>query len=165
MPSPRRQAKISIPRVNSGEEAFVFWCRAFKLPLPKREYVFHPTRKWRLDFAWPDLRAAVEIEGGIWVPGGGAHSRPMNIRRDLEKGNALAMLGWHVLRIPPEDVARGKSMQLVDAFLAMAAASVQARAAAAARFEPCSPSVAAGHVPPSSPQRIRDFKVDPIYGE
>lgn len=29
------------------------------------EYRFHPTRKWRFDFAIPHIKVAIEIEGGL----------------------------------------------------------------------------------------------------
>ena len=28
------------------------------------EYRFHPTRKWRFDYAWPENKIALEVEGG-----------------------------------------------------------------------------------------------------
>jgi hypothetical protein len=56
-------------------------CRVLYLPVPVLEHVFHPTRKWRFDLAWPDLmrpysaigtlapgpKLAVEIDGGTFV--------------------------------------------------------------------------------------------------
>ena len=33
------------------------------------EYQFHPTRKWRLDFAWPELWLGIEIQGSTWARG------------------------------------------------------------------------------------------------
>ena len=73
-------------------------CRAngFEPVLPEREYYFHPTCKWRFDFAWPALRVAVEIEGGLW--NGGRHSVPMGMIADMDKYNSAAALGWLVLR-------------------------------------------------------------------
>ncbi len=60
---------IKIPKPKSAlEELFAFQCKALKLPAPCREIVFCE-RKWRLDFAWPDIKLAVEIEGGIWTNG------------------------------------------------------------------------------------------------
>lgn len=140
-----------MPKVNTGEQAFIFWLSAFKLPIPHRNYRFAPGRKLELDFAWPDLRAYVEIEGGIWRKGGGAHSRPAAIERDIEKQNLLTMDGWVGLRVTPADIERGACMHRVDALLLMAAASVEARVAAARRSITGSPSVTAGYVPPSSP--------------
>ena len=31
--------------------------------VPKPEFVFDAQRKWRLDYAWPEIRLAVEIDG------------------------------------------------------------------------------------------------------
>jgi len=60
---------------NRGESDFEAWFLAKWLlvaptyPEPVREYRFHPKRKWRFDFAWPDCQVAVEIEGGVWRAG------------------------------------------------------------------------------------------------
>ena len=54
-----RAAKV----LSQGEEAFALHCRAEKLE-PVREYIFHPKRKWRFDFYFPERKLAVEIEGG-----------------------------------------------------------------------------------------------------
>ena len=54
------------------EESFARWLKRSKhIPPPQREYRFHPERKWRFDFAWPERRFAVEIEG--ITPGQGRH--------------------------------------------------------------------------------------------
>lgn len=62
-----------------------------------REHRFHPGRKWRFDFASPELKVAVEVEGGIFSQG--RHNRAMTYAGDCDKYNAAAMLGWVVLRI------------------------------------------------------------------
>lgn len=78
---------------------FDFQVRLAKLPPAEAEFRFHPTRFWRFDRAWPPIKLAVEIEGGIWMKGGkGAHTATTNFIRDLEKYNAAALLGWRVLR-------------------------------------------------------------------
>lgn len=77
-------------------------CRTAGLPIPTPEHQFHPTRGWQFDYAWPLHLVALEIEGGIWKKGGGAHSHPLNIERDLEKYSEAAILGWRVVRVPPE---------------------------------------------------------------
>ena len=64
------------------------------LPAGEREYRFHPSRRWRFDWAWPAAKLAVEIDGGQWVRRGGRH----NSDKDREKLNAAAVLGWRVLR-------------------------------------------------------------------
>ena len=66
------------------------------------EYLFHPTRKWRFDYAWPTERVAVEIDGGQWVANGGRHNRDS----DREKLNQAAAQGWRVLRFSTQQVDR-----------------------------------------------------------
>ena len=63
------------------------------------EYKFHPTRKWKFDFANPELKIAVEQEGGVWVRG--RHNRGVGFLNDMEKYNTAVLLGWKVLRYPP----------------------------------------------------------------
>ena len=71
-------------------------CRALDMPEPKRELVFFKGRRWRFDFAWPELMVAVEVEGGIWV--NGAHSRGAHFLSDCEKYNTATRQGWKVFR-------------------------------------------------------------------
>lgn len=85
--------------------------RAHGLPEPVREYRFHPTRKWRLDFAWPAVMLAVEVEGGIYR--GGGHTSTTGLKRDIEKGNALTMAGWRVLRFHGDQVRSGEAVALI----------------------------------------------------
>ena len=67
---------------------------------PVLELLFHPTRKWRFDYAWPDAKLALEIDGG--GAQGGRHSRIGGMRKDMEKGNAAIEAGWRVLHALPE---------------------------------------------------------------
>lgn len=75
------------------------------LPCPVRELVFAPPRKWRFDFAWPDHKFAVEIEGGVRT--GGRHQRPDGFVADAEKYEQAMLLGWTVYRIPGVWIAVG----------------------------------------------------------
>jgi hypothetical protein len=65
-------------------------------PIPKLEWRFHPTRKWRFDYAWPSRKVALELEGGIWIRG--RHNRAAGFLADMEKYNHAASLNWLVLR-------------------------------------------------------------------
>lgn len=65
---------------------------------PETEYRFHPTRRWRFDFAFPKPMIAIEIEGGVWT--GGRHIHPVGFEKDCEKYNEATKLGWKVYRIP-----------------------------------------------------------------
>jgi very-short-patch-repair endonuclease len=68
----------------------------FELRAPHKEYRFHPTRKWRFDFAWPSVMVAVEIEGGTWS--GGRHATGAGMAKDCDKYNSATAMGWRVLR-------------------------------------------------------------------
>ncbi len=85
--------------------------RCLDIPEPVREYRFHPARRWRLDYAWPDFRLAVEIEGGVWI--NGRHTRGRGFLGDLEKYNELAMAGWSLLRFTPKQVKDGTAIQTI----------------------------------------------------
>lgn len=82
----------------------------------EREYIFHPTRKWRLDFALPDLMIAVEIEGGTWLKGArkSRHTTGAGFAKDCEKYNEAAILGWAVLRVTSDQVKSGQALQWLE---------------------------------------------------
>lgn len=82
------------------------WREVTGLPPPEREVQFHPTRKWRLDFAWLKQRVAVEIQGGTFLKGKTGHSSGVGIQRDCEKGNAATLLGWRVLHFTTQDLRK-----------------------------------------------------------
>lgn len=75
------------------------WCAANHLPEPCYEWRFHFERKWRFDVAWPDLRVAVEIHGGLFRFG--HHSRGKGFLDDREKIGEAQKLGWKVLEVAP----------------------------------------------------------------
>jgi hypothetical protein len=85
--------------------------RGLGLPEPTPEFRFHETRKWRFDFAWPDLMVAVEVEGGVWV--GGRHTRGKGFLADMEKYNNAAAAGWCVLRCTPTTLLSGPMLDLL----------------------------------------------------
>ena len=66
------------------------------------EWPFHPTRKWRFDYACPELKIAIEVDGGIFT--GGRHSGGVGQLKDFEKGNAACAMGWYVFHTTPEDM-------------------------------------------------------------
>lgn len=91
--------------------AFAQFVAAHGLPAPIPEYRFHPTRRWRFDYAWPDCKFAMEVEGGVYV--GGRHSRGFGFEKDLEKYEAALELGWIVYRVLPRWLTRQRTMDLV----------------------------------------------------
>jgi very-short-patch-repair endonuclease len=93
--------------------------RALRLPEPVRQYQFHPERKWRVDFAWPERGVLVECEGGIWGRGGMAHSHPLGILRDIEKYNAAALAGFRVFRVTEMMLKNGEAARLLQTIFAV----------------------------------------------
>ena len=71
-------------------------CEDYIFPQPEIEFRFHPTRKWRFDFAWPDKMIAVEFEGGIFK--GFGHTRGIAYTLNCEKYNESILLGWKLYR-------------------------------------------------------------------
>lgn len=101
------------------EDTLALHIRANKLPEPVREYRFHPERRWRFDFAWPDLRVAAEVEGGIYS--GGRHTRGKGFERDAEKYNQATVMGWDVLRFSAGMIRSGKAVETIRTLLDMKA--------------------------------------------
>lgn len=94
------------------EESLAFQIRALRLPAPMREYRFHSSRKWRSDFAWPELGLLVEVEGGTRT--GGRHTRGDGFEKDAEKYNEAALDGWTVLRFTSHMIKSGKAIQIIE---------------------------------------------------
>ncbi len=66
-----------------------------------------------LDYGWPALRFAVEVDGGIWMRGGGAHSHPRDILRNMDKANAATVRGVRIYRVTTDQVRSGVAVALV----------------------------------------------------
>ena len=64
---------------------------------PVREFKFHPTRRWRFDYAFPELKIAIEYEGIVSAKS--RHTTMKGYTGDCEKYNEAAILGWKVIRI------------------------------------------------------------------
>lgn len=77
----------------------------------EKEYRFHPTRKWRFDYAISAIKLAVEVEGGVWT--GGRHTSSKGFLGDMEKYNEAALLGWCLIRITPDRLLTSKTIELI----------------------------------------------------
>ena len=78
----------------------------------EREYRFHPTRRWRLDFAWVDEKIALEVEGSIWARG--RHTRGKGYIGDIEKYSEASLYGWILLRVPTDNAGTGQAVDYVN---------------------------------------------------
>jgi very-short-patch-repair endonuclease len=77
----------------------------------EKEYKFHTSRKWRMDYAIVELKICIEIDGGVWI--NGRHNRGAGYIKDMEKLNNAAMLGWVVLRFTPEQKFEYKTFEII----------------------------------------------------
>lgn len=93
------------------EEIFACHLKAYHCPEPQREYEFHPTRKWRFDFAWPEEMIAVEVEG--W----GRHQKRDGFEADIEKYNTAVYCGWALYRFNGKMVRDGRAIDFMRTVL------------------------------------------------
>lgn len=99
-----------------------FWCcehakRAhgrsdcwFCLPSERHEYA--KPRNWRCDFAWPDRKLAIEVEGGLFTQG--RHTRGSGFTKDLEKYNAITEAGWTLFRVSRREIKSGEALRIIE---------------------------------------------------
>lgn len=73
---------------------------------PAPEHAAIPGRNFAFDRAWPELRIAVEIEGGV-------HRTKKRFESDAEKYFLAALHGWRVFRVTPGMVKSGLARELL----------------------------------------------------
>lgn len=143
--APERRKAVKL----DPEELFAAQCRSFRLPRFEQQHYFAKCikRRWRFDFAFPDYKLAVEIEGlvvrRVWsaeLEGGGpvtikgyvanvknvqaitvamgGHATPTGFREDAEKYNTAVMLGWNVIRFLQNDVKPEHAITMTQRVLA-----------------------------------------------
>ena len=104
------------------EKLLAFQIEAVGLPMPFPQYHFAETvgRKFKADFAWPaaEYRFLVEVQGGIWRRGGGAHSHPTNIERDIERQRIASLLGWFLVPVTTDEVKQGVAIAALERLFA-----------------------------------------------
>ena len=110
--------------MSKAEESLLLQMRALKLPVPEREHRFHPTRRWRFDFAWPDLKLAVEVEGVTFYGKNkngsmklGRHQTAKGLSEDCVKYGEAMKLGWNVYRCTQEMVRSGAAIDTITALI------------------------------------------------
>jgi len=98
-------------------KAFRQLCKREGLPEPEAEYMFHDTRRWRIDYYFEfegdlkPMRVALEVEGGVWT--GGRHVHPSGFLKDMEKYNELSAYGIFLIRCTPSDLCTIKTIELI----------------------------------------------------
>lgn len=80
-----------------AEDAFMALVDRFSIPRPVPQYLL---LGHRVDYAWPEARLAVEIDGRR------AHATDDAFQRDRSQSNAMQLAAWLVLRFTWADVTR-----------------------------------------------------------
>ena len=95
------------------EEMLHLLIKADNLPQPEREYAFALGigRRWRFDFAYPEHKIGIEVQGGIYSRG--AHARGVGLERDYEKLNTAQMLGWRVFQFSRKMIESGEAIRII----------------------------------------------------
>ena len=70
------------------------------LPLPKPEHIAGEAGQYRLDYAYPPQRVAVELHSYTW------HHSPEQMAHDLARQRRLTLQGWTVLIYTWRDITR-----------------------------------------------------------
>lgn len=109
---PRKKTTKQVP-ISEPHDLFTVFCKSEVGYEPVREFRFHPTRKWRFDYAIPALKIAIECDGGVWSRG--RHVRPQGYIRDMEKFNAAAEMGWVVLKFTPQQLMTQEAISTLRA--------------------------------------------------
>lgn len=113
----RNTARSSRP--SPLEAAVELQLRALKLPPGWRQYKPLPDRKFALDFAWPEYKLAVEVDGMV-------HRIKERFEADAERHNLLLDAGWRVYRVTGKMVRSGAAADLLLRLLASLPASTTA---------------------------------------
>lgn len=98
--------------------------QAAGFPAPVPEYRFHPRRKWRFDFAWPDRMVALEREGGrfVCVVCDCGRKRTVFVSRHMDRHGfesdaikyaTAAAMGWAVVRVTVPMITSGVAAELL----------------------------------------------------
>ena len=82
------------------------------LPKASPECRIDVKRRWRFDYAWPALKVAWEIHGGVYSHG--RHTRGGGFTADREKMNEAALAGWLVIETTTGQVESGQALAWLE---------------------------------------------------
>lgn len=123
--STTQEVVTAVPKQKSEEELREILQRAMRWQIEldkdlcpyEEEHMFHPTRKWRFDFAWPEEKVAIEIQGGIYSKG--RHVRPEGYEEDCHKLNEAQLHGWIELYVTGKQIGDGSAIRYLKRALDM----------------------------------------------
>jgi hypothetical protein len=83
------------------------------IPEPVLQFKAIPGRKFAWDFAWPDHKVLLEVQGGTWSHNRTAHSTGAGIRRDCIKGCLAVIYGYRNLQVTSDMVTDGTALAIL----------------------------------------------------
>lgn len=114
-------------QIKPKNDIFTILCKTNLHVEAVKELKFHPNRLWRFDYAIPELRIAIEVEGGAFrkrkytdkrtgeliTTIGGRHNSAVGFLGDIEKYNSAALLGWRIFRVTPENLLKTETLEML----------------------------------------------------
>lgn len=97
------------------EDLFAKQLQSIGLTQFLRQYPFHGIRQWKFDFAFNELKLAIEIDGAVYT--NGRHTRGKGFEEDCEKKAEAAILNWTVLNFSTGQVKSGYAIEMVQRWL------------------------------------------------
>lgn len=95
------------------EESFAAQIAHHKLPEPKRQHPYLIGSRHTLDFAWPDLKIGVEVQGM-------AHRIKGRFKADVQKRAKGLLQGWRILEVGGDEVRNGDALKWLIELITMA---------------------------------------------
>lgn len=107
----KRALKPQSKKITPETDLFTQFCATQLHVECVREYRFYKPRMWRFDYALPEYKIAIEVEGGIWTRG--RHTRPVGFINDMTKYNTATLCGWRVFRTTPSKLLSDEFTSLI----------------------------------------------------
>ena len=102
------------------EKELEFQMKAIGLKF-ETQYKFHPERKWKFDFAFPEIKLAVEADGLTRYGNNkngtmrlGRHQTYKGRTEDLMKYDAAMRLGWNIYTCQQDMIKSGQALKTIE---------------------------------------------------
>lgn len=109
------------PRMSKGRvdlaDVLLGQLTALGMPIPVRDHVFHPVRRWKMDLAWLEFMVSCEVDGNEWAQTNGTkgrHGGAKGMQSDCEKQNEALLLGWKPYRFTGSQVRSGYAVGILE---------------------------------------------------
>ena len=108
-PKPAKAPKGPKKARSPAEEHLALALQAAGLT-PVRQHRYLLDRKFAADFAWPDIKVALEVDGAV-------HRIKGTFKASFERAYLLTMDGWTVLHVGREQVMDGTALEWINNLL------------------------------------------------